>query len=127
MQSEQKSEKQENLSVQFDTWADRFEYEDGKTATVEAVSSIEFYSDDLDKTLTIKGFLKEILLEFWSDPEAFKGKRPFGNSGWDSPMIFALAKAGLLNATFYEDDETQIKTYDREVFNFLINTIIKRM
>ena len=44
---------------------------------------------------TVKGYLKALLIAVWDEGESFSGKRPFGNSGWDSDILDALVDAGL--------------------------------
>lgn len=44
---------------------------------------------------TIKGYLKALLYALWDEQEGFSGKRPFGNSGWDSCMMDALIDKGI--------------------------------
>lgn len=47
---------------------------------------------------TIKELLIAILGRFWKDPEGFRGKRPFGDSGWQSEVFLALVQNGLLSS-----------------------------
>lgn len=44
---------------------------------------------------TVKDYLKALLIAVWDEGESFSGKRPFGNSGWDSDILDALVDAGL--------------------------------
>lgn len=52
---------------------------------------------------TVREYLMATLVEFLNKEEGFSGKRPFGNSGWDSAIIEAWIKAGLLQGKFDED------------------------
>lgn len=52
---------------------------------------------------TIRDYLICLLSLVWEHGEGFSGKRPFGNSGWESELLVALAKAGIIQATFDED------------------------
>ncbi|MFE2994179.1 hypothetical protein ACFXG4_04095 [Nocardia sp. NPDC059246] len=52
---------------------------------------------------TIRGYLLALLRQLWEHGEAFGGKRPFGNSGWEYELYEPLARAGLIEATFDED------------------------
>jgi hypothetical protein len=44
---------------------------------------------------TVRDYLVALLAKLWEDQEGFDGKRPFGNSGWDSDLITALVRAEL--------------------------------
>jgi hypothetical protein len=54
---------------------------------------------------TVRSYLHDLLTTLWAEGEGFSGKRPFGNSGWDYGLKVALAKAGILAATFDEDGD----------------------
>jgi hypothetical protein len=54
--------------------------------------------------LTVRGYLKELLRTLWDEGECFSGKRPFGNSGWEHELHTALAMAGAVQGTKYEED-----------------------
>ena len=43
---------------------------------------------------TVGEFLKELLLQLWSEAEGFSGKRPFGNSDWQYQVYASLIEAG---------------------------------
>lgn len=51
----------------------------------------------------LRQFFRELLLELWSDPERFSGKRPFGDSGWDFLVYEALIREGFISGTLDED------------------------
>jgi hypothetical protein len=52
---------------------------------------------------TVRGYLIALLTELWPDGEAFSGKRPFGNSGWQCDLYLPLIKAGIVAGTLDED------------------------
>lgn len=52
---------------------------------------------------TIRGYLIALVEKIWREAEGFSGKRPFGNSSWQSDLYIPLAKAGYIVATFDED------------------------
>lgn len=56
---------------------------------------------------TVGDYLRALLRNVWQEEEEFSGKRPFGNSGWQSEVYNALVKAGLL-----EGDEDGPISYD---------------
>lgn len=45
---------------------------------------------------TVRKYLYELLITLWNEKEAFSGKRPFGDSGWDHDLIAALVIGGAL-------------------------------
>lgn len=55
---------------------------------------------------TIRGYLKKLLATLWEEGEGFDGKRPFGNSSWESDLEAALVKAGLVKGVVDEDGDT---------------------
>jgi hypothetical protein len=52
----------------------------------------------------VRGYLIALLEELWREEEGFSGKRPFGNSGWQYDLYAPLAAAGMVEATFDEDN-----------------------
>jgi hypothetical protein len=48
---------------------------------------------------TVRAYLVELLKLVWSDGEGFDGKRPFGNSGWESEVLDTLARSGAVEST----------------------------
>lgn len=68
---------------------------------------LEFYCRDLDKKLTIRKYFHELLTALWQEGEGFSGKRPFGNSGWQTDLEIPLIKAGFIaGEIFYDEDDT---------------------
>lgn len=75
---------------------------------------------------SIRGYLKNLLLCMWDDPEAFSGKRPFGNSGWEYELYSALIVAGIVKGTL--DEEGYIEQFqDRVLADQLITDAIKNL
>lgn len=60
--------------------------------TSENILNIELKSMDFDKPMTIKAYLKLLLIELFEENECFSGKRPFGNSGWECDVYDALVE-----------------------------------
>lgn len=52
---------------------------------------------------TIGEYLYALLCGVLREQEGFSGKRPFGNSGWDSELMVALHKAGRITLELDED------------------------
>lgn len=55
----------------------------------------QFESRDLG-TLTARKYLKALLGELLLKGEGFSGKRPFGNSGWETELAKPLIEAGVI-------------------------------
>lgn len=75
---------------------------------------------------TIGAYLITLLRELWLQQDEFSGKRPFGNSGWDSEVIIALINANAINGTIDEDgyldygyDQGQVDTIMVSAINSL--------
>jgi hypothetical protein len=49
--------------------------------------------------LSVRDYLWRLLSDVWEDKDLFSGKRPFGNSGWESDLYKPLAQAGFIDAT----------------------------
>ena len=54
------------------------------------------FDSDAGENLTIRDYLHALLWTLWLQGEGFSGKRPFGNSGWESDIYLPLIKAGYL-------------------------------
>lgn len=70
--------------------------------TNQEILNMAFKSTDLQKELTIRQFLKELLTTLFQEGECFSGKRPFGKSGWTYDMEKALINSGVIHGTFDE-------------------------
>lgn len=63
-------------------------------------------NDAGDDDLTVKGYLKELLLTLWREGEGFSGKRPFGNSGWSLDFHRPFIQAGIIDGYYDEENES---------------------
>lgn len=72
---------------------------------LDAALDVRFDSD-AGPQLTVREYLRELLLKVWDLEEEFSGKRPFGNSGWETDLTWALARAGFVNLGVW-DEETE--------------------
>jgi len=52
---------------------------------------------------TVRHYLYTLLKTLWHEKEGFDGKRPFGNSDWDSCIAVAAVQAGLVAGTVSEE------------------------
>lgn len=73
-----------------------------------------FKSTDLNKDLSIKGYLKELLLALITEQEGFSGKRPFGNSGWTHDLEMSLVFNEIIDGEI--DDNDFLKRSDSKDF-----------
>lgn len=64
---------------------------------------LKFESRDLNRELTIKEYLKELLKTLWEEGEGFSGKRPFGNSGWTYELEYCLVKNDIVEGVIDQD------------------------
>jgi len=88
------------------------------------VLDLKFKSEDLGKKVTIRQFFFELMKIFWYDPEGFSGKRPFGNSGWDSDLIICLVKNKLIKGKL--DEDGYLEDYsNKECDQFVMSKILK--
>ena len=89
--------------------------------------SVEFYSDDLGETLSVKEYFKKLLYTLWWEEDGFSGKRPFGNSCWQFDVIHALTGAGYISGTVEYDKSGYVQDAecDRKVAEqFILDLII---
>ena len=54
---------------------------------------------------TVREYLVLLLERLWDKGEAFGGKRPFGNSGWEYELYWPLIKNGIVPGEFNEDGD----------------------
>ncbi len=71
---------------------------------------IRYFSQDIGKVVSIREYLKTLLLTLWDEGESFSGKRPLGNSGWEHELVAPLIYAGCIKGTLrcYNDDDEPI-------------------
>ena len=54
---------------------------------------------------TVREYLTTLLCVVWSDAEDFDGKRPFGNSGWQSEIYDVLFQTDFVDQVDYDRAE----------------------
>ncbi len=74
---------------------------------------------------TVGKYLVELLSELWGRGEGFSGKRPFGNSGWESDIYAALVRGKLVDGTL--DYDGYPNTVDEGHANLLVLQAIKSL
>lgn len=92
---------------------------------VHAILGLRFDSDDLERSVTIREYLVELLTHLWIEGESFSGKRPFGNSGWQSDLYAPLIRAGVISGTF--DEYGYIYQCDEDAGNAAIQRAIAHL
>lgn len=91
---------------------------------------VEFYDGkSLNCTVTVREFFHAFLSELWRDPEGFSGKRPFGNSGWYYPVIYALIEAGAIKGVVERDEDGYVEDskFDAKEADAVVQGLITKM
>lgn len=86
---------------------------------------LQFYSNDLGKKITVKGFFKELLKTLFDEMECFNAKRPFGNSSWDGDLIVLFIKLGIIKGEL--DEYGYINNYDYKQYKKVIQSLIRSL
>lgn len=73
--------------------------------------------------ITLRAYLKELLVTVWKKEEGFSGKRPFGYSGWQYELAGAMMKAGVEGIGSL-DNAGDVETVDHKAFDALIYSCI---
>ena len=87
------------------------------TWTGKKVLAIRMGENDANAK-TVKAYLRALLTELWSEVEGFSGKRPFGNSGWEHELYWALVNANAVEGSL--DDDGYLADYDKDAADALI-------
>lgn len=87
------------------------------------VENLTFESMDLNKEISIKDYLKELLITLWREDEGFSGKRPLGNSGWKFEIYECLIKNSIVPGTL--DEDGYVIEIDTDKADEIIYDIIK--
>jgi len=67
---------------------------------------------DLDREMSLREYLHELMITLWTEGEGFSGKRPFGNSGWQIDICQFLVKSGTIYGKY--DEDGYLENYDEE-------------
>lgn len=86
---------------------------------------LRFQCYDLEGEVTIRQYLRELLVTLWCEGESFSGKRPFGNSGWEYDLYKPLIAAGVISGTL--DEDGHIEECDDEAGNKVVLALIGEM
>jgi hypothetical protein len=74
---------------------------------------------------TIGEYFEKLLLTLWDEQEAFSGKRPFGNSGWEYDVYASLIAAGVLDGSL--DEEGYVEDVSYSAANDIVCNMIKQI
>ena len=61
------------------------------------------FDSDAGSDLTVRDYLRTLLMTLWAEGEGFSGKRPFGNSGWEYDIYRPLIAGGFVPGALDED------------------------
>ena len=78
-----------------------------------AVLDLPLAEDNDAGAKTVREYLELLLLGVWHEGEGFDGKRPFGNSCWESDLTEPLVEAG------YAEDEGEGYDLITEAIKFM--------
>lgn len=81
--------------------------------TAEIIFSAKLKPDNDAGVGTVRQYFVKIAQMVWTEGESFSGKCPFGNSGWDSDIAWALVNAGIVKGTIDEDGYLEDCEYDK--------------
>lgn len=95
---------------------------------------IRFVCEEEDREVTIREYFSLLMGSLWFAGEGFSGKRPLGNSGWQSTLMEPLVKAGAVLGTittekYGSDDEsdwdTTVEVSDWNDYSSVVQCLIK--
>jgi hypothetical protein len=67
------------------------------------VLALPMPSDNDADAATVREYLITLLRTLWVEGSEFSGKKPFGNSGWESDLHIPLIQAGFIDGAIDED------------------------
>ncbi len=88
--------------------------------TGQEILALPMPSNDADAG-TVRDYLKALLNALWLEEESFSGKRPFGNSGWQSDVYIALIRGGGVEGSV--DDEGDWETDEKAADAVVLSAI----
>lgn len=105
------------------------------------ILELTFKSNDLNRTVTIREWLSELLAALWREGEGFSGKRPLGNSGWELDVVPVLVEYGVISGQTEtkvtttsgadgvedEDEYIDVINYDSKALNGTIADCIRHL
>ena len=89
------------------------------------ILDMKFFDNDAGKETTVRSYFKKLLMTLWREGEEFRGKAPFGNSGWQYYLYAELIKQGIVKGTL--DEYGYVEELDKEAADNLICGVIMSM
>ncbi len=80
---------------------------------------------DIGDDISIKEYFLQLLLTLWEEGEGFNGKRPFGNSGWESDLYIPLIQNGFIKGTVDAQGWLQEVTSPSKAHAFVSDLILQ--
>lgn len=77
-----------------------------------AILNLHLAHDNQANVVTVRDYLKQLLIEVWDKGESFSGKRPFGNSGWEYDLYYVLVKNGYVTGYINQYGEVEDANFD---------------
>ena len=91
------------------------------TIDYDKVLSTEWDSYELGP-ITIRRYLRSLMLALWEEQEGFSGKRPFGNSGWNLDLARGLIKAKAVKGKLDEDGYVE-DVNDKQLYKVVVQLL----
>jgi hypothetical protein len=64
----------------------------------------KFYITEMNGISTLREYFRTLLTTLWAEEQNFSGKRPLGDSGWQTTLAFDLIKADLFYGLSVDDE-----------------------
>lgn len=93
------------------------------TTKIPAALDTLFDSMDLG-SVTVRDYLKDLLLTLLEQGESFSGKRPWGNSGWERELAGPLIRAGVITGELDEDGRAEWNTFDGDDYEMALAALV---
>lgn len=91
---------------------------------LDAFLDQEFEHFGFNAVVTPRRYLIDLLLALWNEGESFSGKRPFGDSGWQSDLAVPAILSGAIAG---EIDEGWADGYEINDYEALVTSAIARL
>jgi hypothetical protein len=91
--------------------------------TVQDILNLPMQENDASAD-TIGDYLQELLSSLWEEGDGFSGKRPFGNSNWESELYHTLVMHEIIQGEIIDG---YLESYDEKKGYKIIKEAIQRM
>lgn len=88
---------------------------------LEQILNSKFLSSDFAYEISVREYIKELLLELFREVENFSGKRPFGNSGWIHDIEAHFVASGFIPGKVDADGYVEESEGFQELMESLIH------